>query len=167
MIANVLNFAAPIMQKRQQDVMNALAQMPSLIAPTQNALAGPAGAPSDWQNAIASIESAGSGGYSAVGPTTAKGNKAYGKYQVMDFNIGPWTEKWYGRRLTPEEFLADPAAQDAVFNGEFGSYVQRYGNPQDAASVWFSGRPLSGNTSSDGYTSVPDYVSRFTNALRG
>ena len=120
-----------------------------------------------WANAIASIESRGSGGYSAVGPTTAKGNRAYGKYQVMDFNIPTWTEKHLGQRLTPEQFLASPEAQDAVFQGEFGSSVQKYGNPQDAASVWFTGRPASqgaGRSDILGTTGA-DYVNKFNAAL--
>ena len=110
----------------------------------------------DWANAIASIESAGSGDYSALGPITAKGNRAYGRYQVMDFNIGPWTEKYIGRRLTPEEFLASKEAQDAVFAGEFGGNVEKYGNPQDAASVWFTGKPVATGSG---------YVDKFNNAL--
>lgn len=122
---------------------------------------------SPYAEAIASVESAGSGDYSAVGPQTPKG-RAYGRYQVMDFNIPAWTEKYVGRRMTPEEFLRDPAAQDAVFNGEFGSYVQKYGNPQDAASMWFSGRPMAeAGNASDGYKTVPEYVSKFDRALGG
>lgn len=121
----------------------------------------------DYANAIASIESAGSGDYAALGPVTRKGNRAYGRYQVMDFNIGPWTEKYLGRRMTPEEFLASPEAQDAVFAGEFGSYIQRYGNPQDAASAWFTGRPLSeGAGRSDILgTTGSAYVDKFNRAL--
>ncbi|MEM7318838.1 MAG: hypothetical protein AAF408_07425, partial [Pseudomonadota bacterium] len=61
----------------------------------QPAPAAPAPAPATYQpeqfrDAIASIESAGSGDYSAVGPETGKG-RAYGRYQVMDFNIPQWT----------------------------------------------------------------------------
>lgn len=121
----------------------------------------------EYADAIASIESAGSGDYSAVGPLTGKGNRAYGRYQVMDFNVGPWTEKHFGRRLTPQEFLATPEAQDAVFAGEFGSSVQKYGNPQDAASVWFTGRPLSegGNRSDILGTTGNVYVDKFNRAL--
>ena len=121
----------------------------------------------DWANAIASIESAGSGGYSALGPITQRGNRAYGKYQVMDFNIGPWTEKHLGRRMTPDEFLANPEAQEAVFRGEFGSYVQKYGNPQDAASAWFTGQPRSsGANRKDIYgTTGSGYVEKFNRAL--
>jgi hypothetical protein len=121
-----------------------------------------------FRDAIASIESAGSGDYSALGPVTPKGNRAYGRYQVMDFNVGPWTERHLGRRMTPEEFLADPAAQDAVFDGEFGSYVERFGNPQDAASMWFSGRPMSkAGNASDGFKTVPQYIAKFNAALGG
>ena len=121
----------------------------------------------DWANAIASIESAGSGDYSALGPITAKGNRAYGRYQVMDFNIGPWTEKYVGRRLTPEEFLASKEAQDAVFAGEFGGNVEKYGNPQDAASVWFTGKPVAtgGNRKDILGTTGNVYVDKFNNAL--
>jgi hypothetical protein len=121
----------------------------------------------DWANAIASIESAGSGDYSAIGPVTAKGNRAYGRYQVMDFNIGPWTEKYFGRRLTPEEFLASKKAQDAVFAGEFGGNVEKYGNPQDAASVWFTGKPVAtgGNRKDILGTTGSGYVSKFNEAL--
>jgi hypothetical protein len=121
----------------------------------------------DWANAIARIESAGSGDYSAVGPVTNKGNRAYGRYQVMDFNVGPWTEQYYGRRLTPEEFLASPQAQDAVFSGAFGSSVEKYGNPQDAASVWFTGKPMSegANRSDILGTTGSAYVDKFNKAL--
>ena len=121
----------------------------------------------DWANAIASIESAGSGDYSAIGPVTAKGNRAYGRYQVMDFNIGPWTEKHLGRRLTPEEFLASKEAQDAVFAGEFGGNVEKYGNPQDAASVWFTGKPVAtgGNRKDILGTTGSGYVNKFNEAL--
>ena len=78
----------------------------------------------DYRRAIGSIESGNN--YSQVGPSADKdGHRAYGRYQVMDYNIGPWTERALGRRLTPREFLADPRAQDAVFDTVFGGYVQR------------------------------------------
>lgn len=120
-----------------------------------------------WANAIASIESQGSGGYNAVGPVTQKGNQAYGKYQVMDFNIPSWTKKHLGQELTPDQFLQNPEAQEAVFKGEFGSSVAKYGNPQDAASVWFTGRPASeGPNRSDILgTTGSKYVDKFNNAL--
>lgn len=121
----------------------------------------------DWARAIASIESAGSGGYSALGPVTQRGNRAYGKYQVMDFNIGPWTEKYFGKRLTPQEFLASPEAQEAVFAGEFGGNVEKYGSPQEAASVWFTGQPMSRGANRKDIlgTTGSGYIAKFNRAL--
>lgn len=121
--------------------------------------------PEQYRDAIASIESAGSGDYSAMGPETDKG-RAYGKYQVMDFNVGPWTEEVLGQAMTPDQFLASPEAQDAVFDAKFGQSVEKYGNPQDAASVWFSGQPMAkAKNASDGYATVPEYVEKFNTAL--
>lgn len=118
-----------------------------------------------YRDAIKSIES--SGNYQAQGPVTASGDRAYGAYQVMGANIGPWTEKHLGKRMTPQEFLADPSAQDTVFDAEFGSYVSKHGNAQDAASMWFSGRPLAkAGNASDGMTTVPQYVQKFNDLTR-
>lgn len=91
-----------------------------------------------YQNAIGGIESLGSGDYNAVGPVTKTGDKAYGKYQVMGANIPQWTLAATGKSMTPQEFLANPQAQDAVFNKYFGSYVSKYG-PEGAARAWFAG----------------------------
>ena len=91
-----------------------------------------------YRNAIASIESEGSGGYKALGPKTKTGDRAYGRYQVMGANIPEWTKAALGKSMTPQEFLADPAAQDKVFDHRFGSYVQKYG-PEKAARAWFGG----------------------------
>jgi hypothetical protein len=118
----------------------------------------------DYGKAIAGIESGGR--YDALGPVTKTGDRAYGKYQVMGANVGPWTKEILGTELTPQAFAASPDAQDAVFKGKFGQYVQQTGNPQDAASMWFSGRPMVGNTSKDQLgTSVPTYVQKFAKAL--
>lgn len=118
----------------------------------------------DYSQAIKDIESSG-GDYGALGPVMGNGDRAYGAYQVMGNNVPDWTEKHFGQRMSPEEFLKNKDAQDAVFKGQFGSYVGKYGNPQDAASAWFSGRPLAHNTSTDGSTSVPEYVAAFNKAL--
>lgn len=94
-----------------------------------------------YAKAIQAKESGGN--YQAVGPTHPKLGRALGAYQVMEANVGPWTEQVLGRRLSPQEFLASKEAQDAVFAGKFGESIKKYGNPQDAASVWFTGRPAS------------------------
>lgn len=103
--------------------------------------------------------------YNAKGPIiqkgSYKGDRAYGFYQVMGKNIPEWTEKYVGRRMTPDEFLKDPVAQDTVFKGEFGRQIKKYGNPADAASVWHSGRPLATATAlglNDGHMKTSDYA---------
>lgn len=117
--------------------------------------------------AIAGIESSGqpNGGYGAVGPETGKG-RALGKYQVMPFNVGPWTKEALGREMTPQEFLANPQAQDAVFNHKFGQYVQQYGSPQAAARAWFAGPGGMNNPNARDAlgTSVADYSQKFNTA---
>lgn len=112
-----------------------------------------------YRDGIAGVESGGD--YGAVGPPV-DGNRAYGRYQVMDFNIPNWTQQALGRSLTPQEFLADPAAQDAVFDHIFGGYVDRYG-AEGAARAWFTGSPT--GEGSDGYINADEYVRRFNNHL--
>jgi hypothetical protein len=119
----------------------------------------------NYAKAIKQIESSG-GNYGAQGPVTRNGDRAYGAYQVMGNNVPSWTQKHFGQSLTPDQFLHNAEAQDAVFNGEFGGYVNKYGNPQDAASMWFSGRRMAqaGNRD-DGYNTVPQYIQKFNKAL--
>jgi hypothetical protein len=117
-------------------------------------------------DALAAVESRGSGDYEAVGPVVTKGmykgQRAYGRYQVMEGNIGPWTEAAVGRRYTAEEFVADPQAQDAVAAYQLQMSKDKYGTWEDAASVWFSGRPLSqAGKASDGYLTTPAYINKF------
>lgn len=117
-----------------------------------------------WSSAISGIESGGDYGQIT---DAGKGRKAVGKYQVMDFNVAPWTQSALGRAMTPDEFASDPDAQEAVFKNQFGNYVQKYGSPQEAASVWFSGRPMAqaGNASDRFGTTVPSYVAKFNKAM--
>ena len=116
--------------------------------------------------ALSDVESLGSGGYSAVGPIVKKGmykgDKAYGKYQVMGKNIGAWTEKYYGKRLTIDQFLADPQAQDTVAENKVMENWEKYGNIEDSISVWFTGKPVekAGNVS-DGFTTAPEYLKKW------
>jgi len=118
------------------------------------------------RGAIAGIESAGqpNGGYGAVGPDAGKGNRAYGKYQIMDFNIGPWTQEILGKSMTPQEFLANPQAQDAVFNAKFGQYITQYGSPEAASRAWFAGPGGMNNAGAKDVlgTTVADYSKKFT-----
>lgn len=122
------------------------------------------------REAIGAIESGGR--YDAQGPVVARGTfagqRGVGKYQVMEGNVGPWTKEVLGKEMTPEEFRNDKTAQDSVFDAKFGQLVTKYGNPQDAAAAWHSGRSLAEATkagATDGFTKTEDYVKRFSAAL--
>ena len=78
------------------------------------------------------------GNYGAVG-VWVKGDRAYGRYQVMGANIPSWTKKYYGRQLTPQQYLASKEAQDAVVRGKLKEYYDKYG-PEGAAAMWYSGQ---------------------------
>jgi hypothetical protein len=112
-----------------------------------------------YGDAISSIESGGN--YQSIGPETGRG-RALGKYQVMPSNVGPWTKEALGQELTPEQFLASPEAQDAVFKHRFGQYVQKYG-PEGAARAWFAGEKGMNNPEARDVlgTSVSDYSQKF------
>lgn len=117
-----------------------------------------------WAKAIGQIES--SNNYRQV-TDSGKGRQALGKYQVMDFNLAPWTKEVFGREMTKDEFLNSEQAQDELFKNKFGGYAAKYGSPQEAASVWFSGRPMAaaGNASDRFGTTVPSYVTKFNKAM--
>ncbi len=122
---------------------------------------------SQYASAIKLIESAGSGGYSALGPITANGDRAYGAYQVMGANIGPWTKSALGFSMSPQDYLKSSSAQDAVFNKIFGGYVDKFG-ASGAAQAWFGG-PGSvgrgGGVADMLGTTGTDYVNKFNSAL--
>ena len=121
---------------------------------------------SPYGDAIAGIESAGSGDYMALGPTTKSGDRAYGRYQVMGNNIGPWGMEVLGRQVTPAEFMKNPAIQDAIFEGKFGQYVKKYG-PEGAAKAWFAGEGGMNNPNARDQlgTSVADYAAKFNRGV--
>jgi hypothetical protein len=98
---------------------------------------------SQLEAGIAKVETGGEKHpYHALGRTTASGDRAYGKYQVMGANIPAWTQEVLGRKMTPREFLDDPDAQEAVARAKLGGYLAKYGDAPDAASMWFTGKPL-------------------------
>ena len=113
-----------------------------------------------YADSIANIESGGK--YDVLGPETKTGDRAYGKYQIMGANIPTWTKEILGQSLTPDEFISNPQAQDAVFQGKFGQYVDKYG-PEGAAQAWFGGPGAVGKTDRKDQlgTSVGSYGQRF------
>lgn len=91
-----------------------------------------------FQNFISAITSQESGGnYGALGQPVGN-DRAYGKYQVMGNNIPGWTKSALGHSLTPQQYLADPKAQDAVANHFLGNYYNKYG-PAGGAVAWYAG----------------------------
>jgi hypothetical protein len=121
-------------------------------------------AKSPYADAISSIESGGN--YKAVGPNTGKMGRALGKYQVMSENVRPWSREVLGREITPQEFMSSPELQDAIFNGKFGKYVEKYG-PDGAARAWFAGEAGMKNPNARDVlgTSVSEYSRRFNKAI--
>ena len=93
----------------------------------------------EWKQRIARNESGGrKDAYTLVGERSRRGDYPYGKYQVMGENIPKWTKGYLGREMTPEEFLADPDAQEQVATARGGEYMTKYG-PNGAAAAWFAG----------------------------
>src|SRR5512139_3921063 len=117
-----------------------------------------------YADAIAGIESGGR--YDLLGPVTKSGDRAYGKYQVMGNNVGPWTKEVLGKEYTPAQFVADPKAQDAVFQAKFSQYAEKYG-PEGAAQAWFAGPGGVGKADRKDQlgTSVGSYGQRFMASL--
>lgn len=110
------------------------------------------------KSAISGIESGGD--YKILGPQTPHG-RAIGKYQVMPANVPKWTKQALGHEMTPEEFRADPEAQEKVFETIFGGYLEKFGNVKDAMSAWHSGVPLDQAISENRHDvnmSTADYV---------
>jgi hypothetical protein len=127
--------------------------------------------------ALFGIESSG-GHWDATGPYVG-GDRAYGVSQVMGANIPSWTQRYYGRRLTPSEYLNNPDAQVAVTNGVMAEYWKQsanYSSDPDVrvrmvAAGWFAGpgnmRSYDSTTKSDGYITVSQYTSRVLSDYKG
>lgn len=166
MLADAMSSAAKILQPIAiQDEQAAGAEAGHQMAKAQmGAGQSPVSQPIAWANAIGTMESGGR--YDAVGPDTGKG-RALGKYQVMDSNVGPWSQEVLGRTLTEDQFLKDPDSQDKIFHAKFGGFVAQTGSPEDAASMWFSGRPIAaaGNAQDVTGTTVPEYVRKFSSLV--
>jgi tape measure domain-containing protein len=101
---------------------------------------------------------------------------ALGLGQVMPANVRPWTKKYYGRELTPEQFLASEGAQIITIKGAIAEMFEKAlraanGDVQIAirrvAAEWYSGRPeLHNNTGSQGkYPSIRRYADDVVNRV--
>ena len=125
------------------------------------ASAVPSSQVSRFRRAIISQESGGS--YTIVNPDSG----AIGVGQVMPYNVGPWTRKYYGRALSPQAFRFNPAAQDAVINGRFSDMLDQQFKAgyqgeeaiRRAASEWYSGQPNLWNNTNPQYSNGRRYPS--------
>lgn len=136
---------------------------------------GPAGSGAPMEElaavaqAIKDIESSG-GNYQARGPVVETGmyagERAMGAYQVMPGNLPQWSREALGREVTEQEFMASEEIQDTIFLHQMQKAYQEHGTWEDAASIWFTGQPVSRSANrSDGYTSAPDYIQKFSSAF--
>lgn len=126
----------------------------------------------DWNAIEETIKEIEGGKPTSRGPRITNRNSAYygdqaeGAFGQMGNDVAEWTRRATGRAMTREEFRASPEAQRAVFRAHFGSLLQRFGNPVDAAQAYFAGpdsvgRPgaLDRTDAQQGFpgTSVRDY----------
>src|SRR5271157_3976956 len=82
------------------------------------------------------------GNYGAIGPYTGKMGRGLGVGQVMSANLPEWSRAILGREISEKEFLGNKRLQDRIINNKLGEYLNSTGNPADAASMWFTGKPL-------------------------
>jgi hypothetical protein len=116
------------------------------------------------------------GNYGAVNPDSG----ALGIGQVMPANVPSWTQKYFGRALTPQQFLRSKPAQDAVVNGRMRDMIadqEKAGFRGEvairrAAAVWYSGKARRWNDNSRetyngrSYPSVAEYTRDIWRAYR-
>lgn len=116
------------------------------------------------KEAIAQIESGGN--YGAVTDSRTRLGRALGKYQVMEGELQGQLQEAGLPAMTPQQFLQNPQAQEQLFERVFGGLMGKYGNFNDAASVWFSGKPAAeaGRRHDVLGTTVPQYL-QTTNAV--
>lgn len=120
--------------------------------------------------AIKAIESGGRYDQDGEWITKKDGSRdqAIGAYQIMRSNIPSWTKEVLGVEMSVDEFRANKAAQDRVFQVKFKQAYDKYGTIEDAVSVWFTGRPYKQAVAAgakDINIPVQEYVARFQRAL--
>lgn len=126
--------------------------------------------PARAREAISSIE--GSGNYNpAHPPVTHKVNgvtiteRALGRYGIMQSNLRPWLKEAGMPSMTNQEFIADHAAQDKLFEFKFGQLMEKHGSANKAAMAWFTGSPNPDPNRSDNGSTAAQYLQKFNRAL--
>jgi hypothetical protein len=91
------------------------------------------------KDAIGGFESGNN--YTRIGPMTRHG-EGLGRYQVMEEFLPDYLKRAGMPPMTREQFLANPQAQDEVFEKTFVADMQKYGSFNEAASRWLTGKGL-------------------------
>ena len=126
----------------------------------------------DYLPALAMGESGGNEDpYRVIGPKTKYG-RALGKYQVTEANVPAWAEEAGFGRLTPDEFLSNDKAQEAIARMKFAEYMGKSGLKGDAAAreaskMWFGGEGYKKHPNAKDVlgTSINEYENRFMKNL--
>lgn len=136
---------------QSREIATQRAQYDRDIAELGSGGGGPAGGIDAFMAAIAGLESGGS--YTAQNPSGA-----YGKFQIMPSNWGPWAERAGIGRNAPRT----PQNQEVVARHVMSEYYQRFGNWRDVAIAWFAGPGAVGSANaerrSDGNMTVREYA---------
>lgn len=105
---------------------------------------------------------AGEGNYDSVVNTGTKQGNALGRYQVTEANLPGFLRLAGLSPMTPQEFIANHDAQDKVFAVNFGLLQTKYGNFNDAASEWLTGKSMAeaGDRADKFGTTAQVYVQR-------
>jgi murein DD-endopeptidase MepM/ murein hydrolase activator NlpD len=161
--------ATPQQRVRAWNDINAARQRAAQAAASRTTPGGTTG-PIDFNAAYDALVGKESGGDPSI--LNRDGSGATGLGQVMPENIGPWTERWLGRRMTQDEFRRNPEAQRRVVSAQFRQNINDQlaaGHSPEmalrrAASIWYSGRPeLHNDTKPQSwngrpYPSIKEYV---------
>lgn len=86
-----------------------------------------------------------------------KDTGAIGKYQILPSNWSAWAKE----AGLPANAPTTPANQEKVAQHKIQQYYNKYGNWEDVASAWYSGRPLSkvaADAKQGDYPTIRSYV---------
>lgn len=155
---HLMSPADVINQDKLQPVQNQ--QQSGVPVPVQQRLSQLSAPTMPLAASIAKVETGGvKNPYSQV-TSVGDGRVALGKYQILASNIKQWSKDVLGQSITPRQYLQSPQIQDIIAHVKIDDMYKKYGNPQDVASMWLSGKPLKGNNAADVKTgiTVPRYV---------
>lgn len=93
---------------------------------------------------------------------------AYGLFQIMPSNWGPWSREAEAAYGLPPGSLSEqtPENQYMVARAKIQSLLDKYNNFEDVAAIWYSGSPLGANADApqfyngNQYPSIRDYANK-------